>query len=104
MLSWNVFFVDAATNRKEKESFLVEPVSSTKLVCNLKHLPCKQFHKIVKSDSTFIGNLRYLQNIHKLNRLSKNFALYVLNETLSTPDVLLQCLKLINRPIYYLTC
>jgi len=56
----------------EKEIFLVEPVSSLlKLVCNLKNLSCKQFHKIVKGDSTFLGNLRNLQNINGLNRLSK---------------------------------
>jgi len=71
---WNDFFLDAATNQTERESFLVEPVPSLKLVCNLKHLKhlsCKQFHKIVKGDSTFLGNLRNLQNIHGLNRLSK---------------------------------
>jgi len=45
------FFLDAATNQKERETFLVEPVSSLKMVCNLKHLSCKQFHKIVKGDS-----------------------------------------------------
>jgi len=38
------FFLDAATNLKEREIFLVEPVFSPKLVCNLKHLSCKQFH------------------------------------------------------------
>jgi len=38
---------------KKKEIFLAEPVSSLKLVCNLKHHSCKQFHKIVKGDSTF---------------------------------------------------
>jgi len=65
------FFRDAATNKKEREIFLVEPVSSLKLVCNLKNISCKQFHKIVKGDSTFLGNLRNLQNIHGLNRLSK---------------------------------
>jgi len=52
MLTWNDFFLDAATNQKVRETFLVEPVSSLKLVCNLKHLSCKQFHKIVKGDST----------------------------------------------------
>jgi len=71
MLMWNDFFLDAATNQKEAESFLVEPVSSLKLVSNLKHLSCKQFHKIVKGDSTFLGNLRNLRNIHGLNRLRK---------------------------------
>jgi len=45
------FFLDAATNQKERENFLVEPVSSLKLVCKYKHLLCKQFHKSVKSDS-----------------------------------------------------
>jgi len=71
MLMWKDFFLDAATNLKERETFLVEPVSSLKLVCNLKHLSYKQFHKIVKSESTFLGSLRNLQNIHGLNRLSK---------------------------------
>jgi len=32
------FVLDAATNQKERESFLVEPVSSLNLVCNLIHL------------------------------------------------------------------
>jgi len=71
MLIWNDFFLDAATNQKERETFLVEPVSSLKLVCNVKHLSCKQFHKIVKAGSTFLENLGNLQNIHELNRLSK---------------------------------
>jgi len=70
MLMWNDFFLDAATNQQE-ETFLVEPVSSLKLVCNLKHLSRKQFHKIIKGDSTFLGDLRNLQNSHGLNRLSK---------------------------------
>jgi len=65
---WNDFFLDAATNQKERETFLVEPVSSLKLVCNLKHLSRKQFHKIIKGDFTFLGNLRNLQNIHEINR------------------------------------
>jgi len=46
-LMWNDFFFDAATNLKEREIFLVEPVSSLKLVCNLKHLSRKQFHNTV---------------------------------------------------------
>jgi len=71
MLIWNDFFLDAGTNQKERETFQVEPVYSLKLVCNLKHLLCKQFHNIERSDSIFLGNLRYLQNIHELNRLSK---------------------------------
>jgi len=71
MLIRNDFFLDEATNLKEREIFLGEPVSSLKLVCNLKHLSCKQLHKIVKGDSTFLGNIRNLQNIHGLNRLSK---------------------------------
>jgi len=50
-LKWNDFFLDAATNQKERETFVVEPVSSLKLVCNLKHLLCKQFHISVKGDS-----------------------------------------------------
>jgi len=54
------FFLDAATNLKERDTFLVEPVSSLKLVCNLKHLSCKQFHKSVKDHSTFLTNLRNL--------------------------------------------
>jgi len=53
MLIWNDFCLYAATNQKQREIFLAEPVSSLKLVCNLKHLSCKQFHKIVKGDSTF---------------------------------------------------
>jgi len=53
MLIWNDFFLDAATNQKEREIFLAEPVSSLKPMCNLKNLSCKQFHKIVKGDSTF---------------------------------------------------
>jgi len=62
---WNDCFLDAATNLKEREIFLVEPVSSLlKLVCNLKHLSCKQFHNIVKADPTFLRSLRKLQNIH----------------------------------------
>jgi len=65
------FFPWCSTNQKERESFLVEPVSSLKLVCNLKHLSCKQFHEIIKGDSTFLGTLSNLQNIHGLNRLSK---------------------------------
>jgi len=43
--TWNDFFFDAATKLKEREIYLVKPVSSLlKLVCNLKHLSCKQFH------------------------------------------------------------
>jgi len=44
VLIWNNFFLDAATNQKERKTFLVEPVSSVKVVVNLKHLSCKQFH------------------------------------------------------------
>jgi len=76
MLMWNDFFLDAATNQ-QGETFLVEPVSSLKLVCNLKHLSRKQFHKIIKGDSTFLGDLRNLQNIHGLNRLSKQGLCFV---------------------------
>jgi len=97
------FLLDAATNQKERETFLVEPVSSLKLVCNLKYLSCKQFHKIVKGDSTLLGNLRNLQNIHGLNRLSKQGICFVCFISLSPLDVSLQCLKLINWPICYLT-
>jgi len=71
MLIWNDFFLDAATNQKEKKKFLAEPVSSLKLVWNLKNFSCKQIQKIVKGDSAFLGNLRNLQNIHRLNRSSK---------------------------------
>ena len=69
---WNDFFLDAATNLKEREIFLVKPVfSPLKLVYNLKHLSCKQFHNIVKGDCTLLRNLRKLQNIHELNRTSE---------------------------------
>jgi len=54
MLIWNDFILDANTNQKERKTFLIEPVSSSlKLVCNLKYLSCKQFHKIAKGDFTF---------------------------------------------------
>jgi len=57
---WNDFFLDAATNLKEN-FFLVQPVSSLlKLLCTLKHLSGKQFHNIVKGDSTFLRTLRKL--------------------------------------------
>jgi len=53
-LMWYDFFLDAVTNLKEREVFLVEPVSDLlKLACNLKRLLCKQFHNIVKGNSTF---------------------------------------------------
>jgi len=58
---WNDFLLDAATNQKERETFLLEPVSGLKLVCSLKHRSCQQFHKIVKRDSTFIENLQNIQ-------------------------------------------
>jgi len=45
---WNDFFLDSATNLKDREIFLVKPVFSLTLVCNLKHLSCKQFHNNVK--------------------------------------------------------
>jgi len=77
MLIWNNFFLDAALNRKERDTLLAEPVSSLNLVYSLKHLSCKQFHKIVKGDSTFLGNLRYLQKIHGLNRSSKQEICFV---------------------------
>jgi len=57
---WNNFFLDAATYQKERETILVEPVSSLKIVFNLKHLSCKQFHRSVKGDSTFLRNSRNL--------------------------------------------
>jgi len=71
------FFLDGATatNLKEREIYLVEPVSSLlKLVCNLKHLSCEQFHNIVKGNSAFLRNVRKLklQNIHGLTRKSKS--------------------------------
>jgi len=44
MLLWNHSFLDAATDQNERETFLVEPVSSLKMVCNLKHLSWKQIH------------------------------------------------------------
>jgi len=46
----NDSFLDAATNQKERETFLVEPVSVQN---NLKHLSCKQLHKSVRRDSMF---------------------------------------------------
>ena len=64
-------FLDSATNQKERETFMVELVSSLKLMYNLKHLSCKQFHEIVKGDSTFLGAVRNLQNIHGRNGLGK---------------------------------
>jgi len=49
---WNVVFRDATTNLKEREIFVIEPVSSLlKLVCNSKHLSRKQFHN--KGITTF---------------------------------------------------
>jgi len=33
MIMWNDFFLDAATNLKERENFQVKPVSSLKLMC-----------------------------------------------------------------------
>jgi len=40
-LMWNEFFLDAATDLKEREIFQIEAVSALlKLVCNLKHLSC----------------------------------------------------------------
>jgi len=69
---WNDFFVDASTSQKAKEIFLIELVSSlSKLVCNLKHISCKQFRNIIKGYSTFLRNLKKLQNIHGLIRTSK---------------------------------
>jgi len=51
---WNDFFLDAATNPKEREIFLTEPISTPlKLVCNLKYLSCNYFYNIVKGDFTF---------------------------------------------------
>ena len=48
------FFLDASTNLKEREIFLIEPVSTLlKLVCNLKHLSHNYFHNIVEGDFTF---------------------------------------------------
>jgi len=54
---WTDLFLDAATNLKEIEIFLIEPVSSLlKLVCNVKYLSYNYFHNIVKSDFTFSRN------------------------------------------------
>ena len=39
-----------------------------------------------------------------IGEVNNEFVLCALNETLSTLDVLLQYLKLINRPVCYLTC
>jgi len=40
-LMWNDFFLDAATNLKEREIIVFEPVFTLlRLVCNLKHLSC----------------------------------------------------------------
>ena len=64
-------FLPSCSHKKGRETFRVERVSSLNPVCNLKHPSCKHFHKIVKVDFTFLGNLRNLQNIHGLNRLSK---------------------------------
>jgi len=70
--TWKDFFLDASTYLKEREISLVEPVSTLlKLVCNIKHVLCKQFHNILKGDSTFQRNLTKLQNINGLNRTSK---------------------------------
>jgi len=56
---WTDSFLDAATNLKGREMFLVQPVASLlKLVCNLKHLSCKQFHNIVKGDFAFLRNFQ----------------------------------------------
>jgi len=53
------FFLDAATNLKEREIFLIEPVSTLiKLACNLNHLSCNCFHNIVKSDFTFLKKFK----------------------------------------------
>jgi len=52
------FFLDAIKNQKERETFLGEPVSSLKLVCNLKHLSCKHFHKIGKRRFCIFGKFK----------------------------------------------
>jgi len=39
----------------------------------------------------------------EIGQVNKDFVLFVLTETSSTLDVLFQCLKLINRTIWYLT-
>jgi len=49
-----IFSLMQPKKQKERQTFLVEPVSSLKLVCNLKHLLCKQFHRIIKGESTFL--------------------------------------------------
>jgi len=56
---------------KKKKNLSVWTSCCLKLMWNLKHISCKQFHKIVKDDSTFLGNLSNLQNIQGLNRSGK---------------------------------
>jgi len=68
---WNDFFLDAATNLKKDSFFWLNQFSLLKLVCNLKHLSCKQFHNIDKGTSAFLRTLRKLQNVHGPNRTSK---------------------------------
>jgi len=69
---WNYFFLDAATNLKEREIFLIEPVSALlKLMRNLKHLSCSYFHKVVERRFYILKKFKKLQNIHELNRTSK---------------------------------
>jgi len=63
---WNNLFLDAATNLKEKEILLIEPVSFKDGV-QFKTSFIQVFHNIVKGDFIFSTNLRKLQNIHELN-------------------------------------
>jgi len=76
------FFLDASTNLKEREIFLIEPVSTLlNLVCNSKPLSHNYFHNIVEGDFTFYINLRKLQTIHELiGQIKRDFVLCVLTE------------------------
>jgi len=60
MLIWNDFsLMQPQTKEKEKPSWLNQFLG-LKQVCNFIHLSRKQFHKIVKGDFTFLGNIRNL--------------------------------------------
>ena len=48
------FFLDVVTSLTERETLLIESVSTLlKLVCNLKHLSHNYFHNVVEGDFTF---------------------------------------------------
>jgi len=51
-----IFSLMQSQTKKKENSSRLNQLLSLKLVCNLKHLSCKQFHKIVKGDFTFLGN------------------------------------------------